>query len=1218
MPVSRNYGGYSSYTPYQPAASVYATSYTSYQGRYGHGTSTAGMSGGGGGEESTPGVAAAAGMRSLYGAYGVLAGGSGVGGRGGSGYRYLTRDWYNDGDADSDAANIRTINTEDLDVETERAVERRHAIPGAIKRDTAADLGERGQQVVRIVTARQKNNFGRKDDGQELTLGQRLALKHLLVDPKRDGEESEAGPPPAKPFVRRSSLAHMTTPRVTKLIREEEEVEGRKGDEGSSDDEWTWETCSSSEEGPDVKYFPPTPPTSRKDSVASSSYNRAKTTDLSGALAKVEKASELTDVQATPKMMDSSSMSRQSLDRWSRAMFTEKKEKKGTLTPSSSFSSNSQAAAAAAASSKPPISPRGVITPTSAASAAAPATDTATAAVSTASPPTAASIPPSKSFDKQSVTLVEPIRYPPKTISFSKEETPASTPAADSAKATLEIPSSCPVGRGASPSVSSTHSEDSSGDNTTPAFARSYKCPGMSRFSSDEEEEEEATTSVNRGWRRGQPPRSDVVVKLTAKPKEEKRETEKRKSSAPVISYNHSRTMNKLLTSSLDLSMDGGQDQGPLMDDGEKRGEDRKGKKKAVTQMPIEIEDRTEKVASLRKVKEDPSQALRQEQVSRIDSKRPPLSVVDRIVENVPRGEEVLIRPTNDARREVELKIVEPELCQLKQEKAKKKVKVSIVQTESDSKEGRGEKVVQAKMEFSLRGTRKKQGEEDEALAAMTVAHALDQVITQVVSTERKLEEQRKVEEEAQKKEVTKEVDKGQGVAADRVGVLAEARTEEAKEEEGKSERQQTVPAAPAPLLSNKSEMKGGVNDKGGLLTEHLVEKKKRKQLIPATPMQQVKVSEISMEAAGGRVALLEGTVGGGEKVSAEKLVMRNKAKKKAGPEVEEEAAVQTAAPEKPPKKKVKKAKAEGKKKAEKKIKKPTETPKPTTPSAPPPPKNEEEKDEVPSASSTAAAALEVPLMASQLERLPSPMRQFFEQKSKAAAGEEVRAPQPPREKPKYWDNVPTPCDPAANPMLQLARMKAEARQHREKVLAEQDAALGAAGDAAEEPWYDEEPEETREQLRGYERAPSNHHKPESERRTPEENMAIVRLYGGAQFAEGHPGDTPTPRRLLLGGNRNKKKRKANGVDDGRTRIYYYMGDNSTNHDTWILTALINVNFILKTLFQKKISFPLYFLCRSRHLCAVFLTLLVRFCFFVHMSFKMATGRRRKQNLGER
>ena len=92
-------------------------------------------------------------MRSLYGAYGVLAGGTG------SGYKYLTKDWYND---DAGSGGIRTINTEDLDLDrgggggggSDGQQRRKHAVPGAIRRDTAADLGDRGQQVVRIVTAR--------------------------------------------------------------------------------------------------------------------------------------------------------------------------------------------------------------------------------------------------------------------------------------------------------------------------------------------------------------------------------------------------------------------------------------------------------------------------------------------------------------------------------------------------------------------------------------------------------------------------------------------------------------------------------------------------------------------------------------------------------------------------------------------------------------------------------------------------------------------------------------------------------------------------------------------------------------------------------------------------------------------------------------------------------------------------------------------------------
>ena len=62
--------------------------------------------------------------------------------------------------------------------------------PGAIKRDTGVVAG--GKQVIRLVTTKQKSNpynlVGRNKNNPDqvpMTMGQRLAMKHFLVDPKQ-------------------------------------------------------------------------------------------------------------------------------------------------------------------------------------------------------------------------------------------------------------------------------------------------------------------------------------------------------------------------------------------------------------------------------------------------------------------------------------------------------------------------------------------------------------------------------------------------------------------------------------------------------------------------------------------------------------------------------------------------------------------------------------------------------------------------------------------------------------------------------------------------------------------------------------------------------------------------------------------------------------------------------------------------------------------------
>ncbi len=279
-------------------------------------------------------------------------------------YKYLSRanDYYM---PDYKFSKRTTVNTEDLDLnKAEEEPKREHAIPGEIRRDTADAV--RGRDVIRIVTTRQK-----KQDEEELTLGQRLAMKHLLLDPKEKNENRFNNRP-----VRKSSLAHFVPPAQ---IKKPSALLIAPTVEDEDSDDWTWETCSSDEEGPDVRYFPPTPspkatptPSPKATPTKQTAYSRSKTSNLES-LSRSEAKS-----------------SRQSLDRWTRALFSESRAAKG------------KAASAA--------------------------------------------------------------------------------------------------------STTSTTSE-------SPSFAKAYryKPNEKSTFSSDEDEKGD---EVNRGWRRGQPPRSDVVVKL--------------------------------------------------------------------------------------------------------------------------------------------------------------------------------------------------------------------------------------------------------------------------------------------------------------------------------------------------------------------------------------------------------------------------------------------------------------------------------------------------------------------------------------------------------------------------------------------------------------------------------------------------------------------------------------------------------------------------------
>merc|ERR1719186_739486 len=104
---------------------------------------------------------------------------------------------------DSKDREVKTIRTSDIDTTKPKENTREYAIPGEITRDTTVCL-PRGKAVVRMVTQRQKEHPFRKGDKSaaedekdgynKLTLGQRLALKHQMV-------EKPKPPPSPKPAV---------------------------------------------------------------------------------------------------------------------------------------------------------------------------------------------------------------------------------------------------------------------------------------------------------------------------------------------------------------------------------------------------------------------------------------------------------------------------------------------------------------------------------------------------------------------------------------------------------------------------------------------------------------------------------------------------------------------------------------------------------------------------------------------------------------------------------------------------------------------------------------------------------------------------------------------------------------------------------------------------------------------------------------------------------
>ena len=161
-----------------------------------------------------------------------------------TGYTRYTTDYYSPYSrsylytSEAEKRELKTIKTEEIDTTDARKTGRDYAIPGEITRDTTVNL-PRGKAVVRMVTQKLKENpylstliLDKENDPKKLTLGQRLALKYQI-------KEKPKPKPPTPP----------------------------KPDSGE-ESEWTWESCSSSDEESTVpkSSFKKDSPVSKKES----------------------------------------------------------------------------------------------------------------------------------------------------------------------------------------------------------------------------------------------------------------------------------------------------------------------------------------------------------------------------------------------------------------------------------------------------------------------------------------------------------------------------------------------------------------------------------------------------------------------------------------------------------------------------------------------------------------------------------------------------------------------------------------------------------------------------------------------------------------------------------------------------------------------------------------------------------------------------------------
>lgn len=409
-------------------------------------------------------------------------------------YKYLSgrQDYYSTSAYSrfsSEQRDLRTIKTEEIDTEEKKESKRDHAIPGEITRDTTLNI-RGGKPVVRMVTQKAKenpylNNTGwraRMDEEKEapMTLGQRLAMKHQISE---------------KPKV--------VDPPVTKKA---ETGQHDSGDES----EWTWETCSSSEAEdyapkkskiktptpPPRKATPKkmvkTPPPPDPPKRAPVAYTKSNTTTLCS-----------TDDKKSIKQTAPPTPNSQQRNKWLEAMFSDPKPKpQNNTTRIPNFG-------------KAVAMNRGLLDTKITKEQESPKVPIRTSSTSSTSTSRPISWAGSRAMqDVQGNIHTDKNSIDQSKASTAQESNPKPPPSVSSGSS------------GSSPPLYKYH----------PRKPQKYVGATSQYDSSDED-----APAVNQGWRPGQPPRGDVVVKLTGN------------KSKPVINSEHSKVTNKVLTSDTEI-----------------------------------------------------------------------------------------------------------------------------------------------------------------------------------------------------------------------------------------------------------------------------------------------------------------------------------------------------------------------------------------------------------------------------------------------------------------------------------------------------------------------------------------------------------------------------------------------------------------------------------------------------------------------------------------
>jgi len=163
----------------------------------------------------------------------------------------------------------------------------------------------------------------------------------------------------------------------------------------------------------------------------------------------------------------------------------------------------------------------------------------------------------------------------------------------------------------------------------------------------------------------------------------------------------------------------------------------------------------------------------------------------------------------------------------------------------------------------------------------------------------------------------------------------------------------------------------------------------------------------------------------------------------------------------------------------------------------------------------------------SSLERLPTALKDMFK-KTENTPKEKTN------DSPSWFDNVPKENATSIN-MKAMNEMKADANRAQVK-KSKDEANLIMVSSTPETPWYDDEDDDMKELLKNRPTILREIDQSQDRRLTPEENMAVIKMYGGVMFPGGSVEKTPKSwlfriRKALRGNSAEKKKQRDSGTE---------------------------------------------------------------------------------------